>query len=39
MTIEAILAAASFIGLFAAWVILPSQLRRRQSREQDETPE
>ena len=40
MTIEAILAVASFIGLFGAWVILPSQLRKRHSsRERDKSPE
>lgn len=29
MPVEAILAAASFVGLFTAWVILPSRLKKR----------
>lgn len=31
MPLEAILAAVSFVGLFAAWVILPSRLQKRHS--------
>ena len=38
MPVEAILAAASFIGLFTAWVILPSRLcKRHTAREKDDT--
>ena len=36
MPIEAILAAVSFVGLFTAWVILPSRLQKRHSTEQTE---
>lgn len=40
MSIEAILAAVSFIGLFTAWVILPSRLHKRHAaREQNESLE
>ncbi len=31
MPVEAILAAVAFIGLFGAWVILPSRLRKRHA--------
>ena len=38
MPVEAILATASFIGLFTAWVILPSRLRkRRAAKKEDDT--
>ena len=33
MPVEAILAAASFVGLFTAWVVLPSRLQKRHSDE------
>ncbi|MEE8413999.1 MAG: hypothetical protein V3R96_05555 [Dehalococcoidales bacterium] len=40
MPLEAILAAVSFVGLFTAWVILPSHLKKRHlARENDDTPE
>jgi hypothetical protein len=31
MSIQAIAAIASFVVLFAAWVVIPSQLRRRHA--------
>ncbi len=31
MPVEAILAAVSFVGLFTAWVILPSRLHKRHA--------
>lgn len=38
MPVEAILAAVSFIGLFTAWVIIPSYLRKRHvASEEDDT--
>lgn len=38
MPVEAILAAASFIGLFTAWVILPSRLQKRHlAKKEDDT--
>lgn len=37
MPVEAILAAVSFVALFAAWVILPSRLQKRHSREETDT--
>ncbi|MDP2729818.1 MAG: hypothetical protein Q8O55_04995 [Dehalococcoidales bacterium] len=40
MSVEAILAAVSFVGLFTAWVILPSRLcKRRADKETDGTCE
>lgn len=40
MPLEAILAAVSFVGLFTAWVILPSRLcKRHNAREEDDTCE
>ncbi len=40
MPVEAILAAVSFVGLFAAFVILPSRLQKRHAaREIDDTTE
>ncbi|GEM_PF-1884199 len=40
MPVEAILAAVSFVGLFTAWVILPSRLQKRNAaREQENTLE
>ena len=38
MPVEAILAAVSFVGLFTAWVILPSRLQKRHAvREENDT--
>ena len=38
MSVQAILAAVTFVGLFVAWVIIPTQLRKRHaSTEEDET--
>ncbi len=31
MSVEAILAAASFVGLFTVWVVLPNRLQKRHS--------
>ena len=31
MSIEAILAAVTFVGLFVAWVVLPTRLKKRHS--------
>lgn len=39
MSVEAIAAAASFVGLFVAWVVLPSRLKKKHaSRAEDEVP-
>jgi len=36
MSVEAILAVASFVVLFGAWVILPSRLRKRHVEKTEE---
>lgn len=38
MPIEVILAAASFVGLFTAWVILPSRLKKQHDSKLKDDP-
>jgi hypothetical protein len=37
MSVQAIIAAVFFVGLFITWVVLPSRLQKRHSNEEHET--
>jgi len=39
MPVEAAAAIVTFVGLFTAWVILPSRLRKRHANRVEETEE
>ncbi len=35
MSVQAIIAAVAFVGLFLVWVILPSQVKKHHTTEED----